>query len=100
MDGELHKEFVGLLLPHVADGQVDKEVVVGLSPLQETLAALYIFHKVRCIPPDAVGRRHVDRGIELPSRPRIILGRIARAVEEHMVYAGTEHQVDIGLKLR
>ena len=31
--GELHHQFVGMLLPHVANGQENKEVVVGLSPL-------------------------------------------------------------------
>ena len=33
MDGELHQQLVGLLLPHVAHREVDEEVVVGLAPL-------------------------------------------------------------------
>ena len=66
----------------------------------ETLAALYILHEIRGIAPDAIGGRHVDRSIELPSRPRVILWRITGAVEEHVVDAGAEHQIDVGFELR
>ena len=55
VDGELHEQLVGLLLPHVADGEVDEEVVVGLSHLQEALASLHVLHEVGCVAPDAVG---------------------------------------------
>ena len=99
MDGELHQQFARVLLPHVAHGQVYQEVVVGLSLLQEALATLHILHKIRCIAPDGVRRTHVDAGIELPARPWVILGRIAGAMEEHVVHAGTEHQVEVGLEL-
>ena len=100
MDGELHEQLLGILLPHIANGQIDQEVVVGLSPLKETLAALHILHELGRITPDGVRRAHVDRGIELPAWPWIVLGRIAGAVEEHTVHTGTEHQVEVGLKLR
>ena len=99
MDGELHQQFVGVLLPHIPDGQIDQEVVVGLSPLQETLAALHIFHELGGITPDGVRGAHVYRGIELPARPGVILGRITGTVEEHTVHSGTEHQVKVGLEL-
>ena len=99
MDGELHQQLVGILLPHIPDGQIDQEVVVGLPPLQETLAALHIFHELGGITPDGVRRAHVYRGIELPAWPGVILGRIAGAVEEHTVHSGTEHQVKVGLEL-
>ena len=100
MDGELHEQLLGVLLPHITDGQIDQEVVVGLSPLEETLAALHILHEFGCITPDGVRGAHVDRGIELPAWPWVVLGRIASAVEEHTVHAGTKHQVEVGLKLR
>ena len=91
VDGELHEQLVSLLLPHVADGQVDEEVVVGFAPLQETLAALHVLHEVRGVAPDGVRRTHVDRCIELPAGPGIVLRRITGAVEEHVVDAGAEH---------
>ena len=99
VDGELHEQLLRIFLPHVAYRQECEEVVVGLSPLQETLTALYIFHKVGGIAPDGVRGTHVYRGIELPAWPRIVLGRIASAVEEHVVDAGAEHQVKVGLQL-
>ena len=99
VDGELHEQLTRVFLPHVAHGEVDQEIVVGLSPLQETLATLHVLHEVRSVAPDAVGRAHVDRRIELPSRPFVILGRIAGTVEENVVYSGTEHQVEVGLQL-
>ena len=54
MDTELHEQFLGVLLPHVADRQIDKKIVVGLSPLQETLAAFHILHEIGGIAPDTV----------------------------------------------
>ena len=99
MDGELHQEFVGLLLPHVADRQQHEKIVVGLSPLQKTLATFNVLHEVGGVAPDAVCRTHVDRGVELPSWPGVVLRRVAGAVEEHVVHTGTEHQVDVGLHL-
>ena len=33
MNRELHEQLLRILLPHVANGQENKEVVVGLSPL-------------------------------------------------------------------
>ena len=62
------------LVPHVADGQIYEEIIVGLSQLQETLTATDILHQIRCIAPDGVRRTHVDRGIESPARPRVVLG--------------------------
>ena len=73
VNGELHEQFVLLSAPHVAYGQQHEEVVVGLSPLQEALAALHIFHEVGGIAPDGVRGTHIDRGIELPAGPRIVL---------------------------
>ena len=72
VDRELHEQFIGVLLPHITDGQEDQEIVVGLSHLQERLTTFDIFHKVRCIAPDGVGGRHIDRGVELPARPLIV----------------------------
>ena len=99
VDAELHEQLAGVFLPHVANGQVDEEIVVGLAPLQETLTALDILHEVGGIAPDAVGGTHVDGGVELPARPRVVLRRIAGAVEEHVVDTGAEHEVDVGLQL-
>ena len=88
------------LAPHVPDGQIDEEVVVGLTHLQETLTALDIFHEVGRIAPDAVRWTHIHRGIELPSWPGVILGRVARAMEIDVVDTTGEHQVQVGLHLR
>ena len=60
----------------------------------------HVLHEVGGVAPDAVRGAHVDRGVELPARPRIVFGRIAGAVEEHAVDAGAEHQVEVGLQLR
>ena len=73
VNGELHEQLVLLSAPHVAHGQKHEEVVVGLSPLQERLATLNIFHKVRSVAPDGVRRTHIDRGIELPAGPGVVL---------------------------
>ena len=97
MDGELHEQFPWVLLPHIAYRQQDEEVIVGFSPLQERLAAFHILHEVGGIAPNRVRGRHINRGVEFPARPRIIFRRVARTVEEHVVDAGTEHQVEVGL---
>ena len=73
VDTKLHQQLFGILLPHVADGQIDDEIVIRLSPLQETLATFHVLHEVGGIAPDTVGGRHIDAGVELPARPRIIL---------------------------
>ena len=77
VDVELHEQtfrtWFQAFLPHIAYGQIDEEVVVGLSCLQDTLAAFDIVHEERCIAPDAIGGTHVDGGIEFPAWPRIVL---------------------------
>ena len=100
MDAELHEQLACILLPGVAHGQQHEEIVVGLSPLQEALATLHILHEVRSIAPDAVRRTHVDAGVELPTGPLVVTRAVARAMEEHVVHAGAEHQVEVGLQLR
>ena len=115
MDVELHQQvlaiaavFAGLLVvvvaratlaPHVANGQIDQKVVVGLSQLQKTLTALNILHQIGCVAPDAVRRTHINAGIELPAWPRIILGRVARTMEVDVVNTTGEHQIKVGLHL-
>ena len=99
VDGELHEQFLWLFLPHIPYGQIYKEIIIWLSPLQETLAALYILHKIRSVAPYAVCRAHVDRGIELPTWPWVVFGRIAGAMKEHVVHTCTEHQIDIWFQL-
>ena len=104
VDVKLHQQtFLALgvaLGPHVTHGQVYQEVVVGLTPLQKTLAALDIIHQIGGITPDAVVGGHVNRGIETPSWPGIVFRRVAGAVEKDMVYTAGEHQVEVGLHLR
>ena len=73
MNGELHQELLGVLMPHMMNRQVDEEIIIGLSPLQETLATFDILHKIRCIAPDRIRRRHVDGGVELPTWPGVVL---------------------------
>ena len=99
VDGELHEQLARGLAPCVAHGQQHQEVVVGLSPLQEALAALHVLHEEGGVAPDAVGGAHVDGGIELPPWPRVVAGAVARAVEEHVVHARAEHEVEVGLQL-
>ena len=93
-------EAVGLFIYHVVVREVDKQVVVGLAPLQERLASLYVLRECRHVAPLAVGRGHVDRCVEAPSWPLGFAWRIARAVEEHMVHSRDEQQVEVGLALR
>ena len=111
MDVELHEQVFaqipGLAVlagqtfaPHITNGQVDQEVVVRLSHLQERLTPFYILHHVGSIAPYRVGGRHVDGGVKLPSRPGVVLRRVACAVEENVVNATSEHQVEVGLHLR
>ena len=68
--------------------------------MQTLLTVIDIAGQHRRVAPDGVGGRHVHRSIEAPAGPRVVLWRIARAVEEHPVYSGTEHQVEVGLHLR
>ena len=116
MDVELHQQVLaaatvlaGLLVivvarsalvPHITNGQIDQEVVVRLSQLQETLTALYILHQPGCVAPDAVRGRHIYAGIELPTGPRVVLWRVARTVEVDVIDAAGEHQIEVGLHLR
>ena len=86
--------------PHIADGQIDEEVVVGLSELQERLTPLDVLHNEGSVAPDAVRRTHIHRSIEFPSWPRVVLGRVAGAVKEYVVNATGEHQVEVGFHLR
>ena len=88
-----------LFINHVVERQIDEEVVVGLSPLQERLAALDVLAESRHILPLRVVWCHIDRSIESPAWPFGILRRIARTMEEHMVHTGHEHQVDVGFAL-
>ena len=100
MDGKLHEALLrGALCPHIPYRKEREEIIVRLSPLQETLASLDIFHQFGRITPDAVGRTHIDAGIEFPSRPHIILWRIACAVEIDVIDSCTEHQVEVRLHL-
>ena len=87
------------LAPHVANGQIYQKIVIGLSQLQKTLTELNILHQIGCVAPDAIRRTHINAGIELPARPRIILGRVARTMEVDVVNATGEHQVEVGLHL-
>ena len=87
-------------MPDVVDRQIDEEIVVGLPHLKKALTTGDVVEEGRGIAPDGVGGRHVHRGVELPPGPRIILGAIAGAVEEHVVDARDEHQVHVGLALR
>ena len=73
VDVELHQPVLGVVAPHVSHRQIYQEVVVGLSPLQVGLAASDVLHQFWCVTPNAVGRTHVDRGIELPTWPWIVL---------------------------
>ena len=116
MDVELHQQVLtattvlaGLLVvvvawptdtPHVTDGQIDEKVIVRFAKLQETLAPLYILHQIGGVTPDGVGGRHVDAGIELPTGPGIILGRVTGAVEVDVIHTAGKHQVQVGLHLR
>ena len=100
MDVKLHQQFFVALFPHVVDRQIDQEVVVGSSHLQEALTPFYILHQEGGVTPDAVGRTHVNGGIELPSWPRVVLGRVCRAVEEDVVDTSGKHQVEVWLHLR
>ena len=99
MDVKLHEQRVGVVSPHILDRQDNEEVVVGLAPLQEALATLDIFHQERSVVPDTVRRTHIDGCIKLPSGPRYVLRTIRRAVEEHVVYATGEHQVEVRFHL-
>ena len=99
MDIELHQPVLGILAPHVSYRQINQEIVVWLSPLQIGLAVGDVLHQFRSIAPDAVGRTHIHRSIELPAWPWIVLRRIGGAMEEHVVYAGAEHQVHIRFHL-
>ena len=110
MDVKLHQQLLTqhafatldrhALAPHVSHRQVYQEVVVGLAHLQKTLTALYVFHQVRSIAPDAVRRTHIYRGIEFPAWPCVVLWRVARTVEVDVVDTTGEHQVQVGLHLR
>ena len=99
VDVELHQPVFGILAPHISYWQINQEIVVRLSPLQIGLAVGDVFHQFRRIAPDAVGRTHIYRSIEFPAWPCIILGRVGGAMEEHVVYAGAEHQVHIWFHL-
>ena len=101
VNGKLHEAFaLALLMPKVAHRYENQEVVVGLSPLQEALTTGYIAHQIWCVSPNGVGGTHVHAGIEFPSGPRIVLGRIGCAMEEHVVDATHEHQIHVGFHLR
>ena len=99
VDIELHQPVLGILAPHISYWQINQEIIVWLSPLQIGLAIGDVFHQFRRIAPDAVGRTHIYRSIEFPAWPCIILGRVGGAMEEHVVYAGAEHQVHIRFHL-
>ena len=99
VDVELHEPVLGVVAPHVSHRQIDQKVIVRLSPLQVGLAVGNILHEFRSISPNTIRRTHIHRGIKFPSRPWVVLGRIGRAMEEHVVHAGAEHQVHVGLHL-
>ena len=73
VDIEHHKPIIRVIAPHITYGKVDKEIIVGLSPLEICLASCYIRHQFGSVPPDAISRTHIDRGIEAPSRPWLVL---------------------------
>ena len=99
---QLQASLIGprVLVHGIEERGIDQQVVVGLSHLQEALAACGVVHQGRCVAPDAIGRTHVDRGIELPARPLSLLRRVGGAVEEDMVHAREEEEVEVGLHLR
>ena len=99
VDVELHQPVFGILAPHISYWQINQEIVVRLSPLQIGLAVGDVFHQFRSIAPDTVGRTHIHRSIEFPAWPCIVFRRIGGAMEEHVVYAGAEHQVHIRFHL-
>ena len=99
VDVELHQPVLGILAPHISYRQINQEVIVWLSPLQIGLAVGDVLHQFRSVAPDTVGRTHIHRSIELPAWPWIVLRRIGGAMEEHVVYAGAEHQVHIRFHL-
>ena len=84
---------------HVVVGQIDKQVVVGFTPLQETLATGDVCAESRHGVPLRVLRTHIDGGVELPRGPWIVLRRVAGSVEKHVIDAGHEHQVEVGFAL-
>ena len=97
---ELHKAFARrALCPHVVDRQIGEEIVVRTTHLEHALATLHILHEVRSIAPNGVVRTHVYRCIEAPSWPCLVLRRVGCAMEEHVVYASTEHKVHIWFHL-
>ena len=96
---EHHEPVLRVVAPHVPHRQIYEEVVVGLSPLQISLAAGDISHQFGSVAPYTVIRTHIHRRIESPPRPWVILWRVGGAMEEHVVHSGTEHQVEVGLHL-
>ena len=89
-----------MLIPHIIDRQINKEIIIRFTHLQETLATGDIIEERRGIVPDTVRRVHIDRGVKQPSRPFGFFRRIRSAVKEHMINAGDEHQVHIRFALR
>ena len=85
MDAEQQKT-ARLFLPHIIYRQINKKIIVRFSHLQERLATGDIFKESRSILPNVIGRRHVNRGIELPSRPFGFFGTVGSSVEKHVVY--------------
>lgn len=80
MDAEQQKT-ARLFLPHIIYRQINKKIIVRFPHLQERLATGDIFKESRSILPNVIGRRHVNRGIELPSRPFGFFGTVGSSVE-------------------
>lgn len=89
-----------LVVYHVVIGKVNKEIVVWASPLKEGLATFDVtaegWHGV----PLRIVRGHIHAGIKAPAWPWLILGGIAGAVEEYVVDARDEHEIEVRLALR
>ncbi len=81
------------LMPVVEDRPIQQHVVVGLSALEDALAAGDISVQRRHIMPDGIAGIHLRRGIEQPARPGRVVGRICAADAEYMVDSGNEHPV-------
>ena len=75
-----------LVVEHIIIWQINKHIVVGVSPLEEGLATLNVAREGRHSCPPVVIGCHVHAGIETPPRPLCILGRIARTMEKDMVH--------------
>ena len=89
-----------LFIPHIVYRQINQEVIIRLSHLQETLATGDIIEKCRGIPPNIIRRTHINGSIELPTRPGSLSGRVSGSMKIHVIHTRDKHQVHIGFALR